>query len=88
MRTAGCKLAKRELVKREEAGPNHLRDDQDRLRFGKARNLVDEIHPRSPLEDQSSESASGPVIISSATLSVLPRMAASNLSQISGFSFR
>jgi len=41
-----------------------------------------------PLEDQSSESASGPVIISSATLSVRLRIAASNRSQTSGFSLR
>lgn len=41
-----------------------------------------------PLEDQIDQSASGPVIISSATSSVRPRIAASNRSQTSGFSFR
>src|SRR5690606_15100476 len=39
-------------------------------------------------EDQSSASASGPTIISSATASVRPRIAASNRSQISELSFR
>ena len=41
-----------------------------------------------PLGDHMSESASGPVIISSATLSVRLRIAASNRSQTSGFSLR
>ena len=43
---------------------------------------------RSRLKRTQSSSASGPVIISSATSSVRPRMAASNLAHISVFSVR
>jgi len=41
-----------------------------------------------PLEDQMSSSASGPAIISSATTSMRPRIAASRRSQTSGLSLR